>query len=426
MKTHKIILAICIMASIAQAQDLRQPDSLIIGNLDRTPVVTGLGAQIVVPVWIKMDDTVAYMIMPVASNNEFIASRDSGLFYAPFSQWPEINFYPPDTANPVSGFTNQCLTAFNPLWNPPIPPGEFMNQWVHVADFLMTTTTDSAALGSLTYLSEGHSFYDGVRFQTLHGQVVFTPAIVWGGILIGQVNDILIVGNLDRSPMVVSPGQQVTVPVWFWSNPVNIDSLTFAHIPVASDNAFVISRNGGNLGWPLSEWDDASFLFPNADCNEAGFTNQGILGFACLTDTCNDNVWLYTDGEYWHIADFNLTIRSDTLLIGDTTRLIEGCDPANAGMMFTCSNDMSAHIPHAFFNLLQIERLSGDANFSGAVNGIDVTYMVAYLKGFGPAPVPYLAGDANGDCNVNGIDVVYLVVYLRGIGAPPIRADCAQ
>jgi hypothetical protein len=67
----------------------------------------------------------------------------------------------------------------------------------------------------------------------------------------------------------------------------------------------------------------------------------------------------------------------------------------------------------------------GDANGNGATNGIDVTYLVSYMKGIGPAPDPIEAGDANGNCATNGIDVVYLVAYLKGIGAPPIRPNCA-
>jgi hypothetical protein len=69
------------------------------------------------------------------------------------------------------------------------------------------------------------------------------------------------------------------------------------------------------------------------------------------------------------------------------------------------------------------EFLPGDANGNGQVNGIDVVYLVAYLKG-GPPPQPFLAGDANGDCLVNGIDVVYMVSYFKGGGAAPIRGDC--
>ncbi len=68
------------------------------------------------------------------------------------------------------------------------------------------------------------------------------------------------------------------------------------------------------------------------------------------------------------------------------------------------------------------EFLPGDANNSGAVNGVDVVYLVNYLKG-GPAPTPYLAGDANGSCSVNGIDVVYLVNFFKG-GPYPYRGDC--
>ncbi len=68
--------------------------------------------------------------------------------------------------------------------------------------------------------------------------------------------------------------------------------------------------------------------------------------------------------------------------------------------------------------------ISGDANGNGQVNGIDVVYLVAYLKGMGAAPEPYLAGDANGNCVVNGIDVVYLVAYFKGLGEPPFYGDC--
>lgn len=66
--------------------------------------------------------------------------------------------------------------------------------------------------------------------------------------------------------------------------------------------------------------------------------------------------------------------------------------------------------------------LPGDANGSGIVNGIDVIFLVNYLKG-GQAPDPMLNGDANGTCNVNGLDVVYLVNYFKG-GPEPFRGNC--
>jgi hypothetical protein len=67
--------------------------------------------------------------------------------------------------------------------------------------------------------------------------------------------------------------------------------------------------------------------------------------------------------------------------------------------------------------------LPGDANGSRDVNGLDVIYLVSYLKGYGPPPEPYLAGDANGSCDVNGLDVTYLVSYFKG-GNAPFMGQC--
>jgi hypothetical protein len=67
---------------------------------------------------------------------------------------------------------------------------------------------------------------------------------------------------------------------------------------------------------------------------------------------------------------------------------------------------------------------AGDANANGATNGLDVTFLVNYFKGYTP-PDPLLAGDANGNCHTNGVDVVYLVNFLKGVGDDPIRGDCA-
>jgi hypothetical protein len=69
---------------------------------------------------------------------------------------------------------------------------------------------------------------------------------------------------------------------------------------------------------------------------------------------------------------------------------------------------------------------TGDANNSGIVNGIDVVFMVSYLRGGPPIPEPSERGDANGDCTVNGLDVVYMVNYLKGQGPGPVRAFCYE
>jgi hypothetical protein len=79
--------------------------------------------------------------------------------------------------------------------------------------------------------------------------------------------------------------------------------------------------------------------------------------------------------------------------------------------------------PSSLFNHF-CSYLPGDINGHDAANGIDIVYLVQYLKG-GPAPPAscncplvgdrfFAAGDVNGDCSVNGLDVIHYVNFLKG------------
>jgi hypothetical protein len=71
--------------------------------------------------------------------------------------------------------------------------------------------------------------------------------------------------------------------------------------------------------------------------------------------------------------------------------------------------------------------LVGDVNGNGAVNGVDVFYSIAYLRGGNPPardcnpPCAHLsepffaAGDVNGDCAFNGVDVTFYIAFMKGI-----------
>jgi subtilisin family serine protease len=69
--------------------------------------------------------------------------------------------------------------------------------------------------------------------------------------------------------------------------------------------------------------------------------------------------------------------------------------------------------------------IAGDVNGSGDVNGLDVIYLVNFLKGGNPPPDPILRADANGTCSVNGIDAVYLVNFFKG-GSAPYSGNCLR
>jgi hypothetical protein len=69
------------------------------------------------------------------------------------------------------------------------------------------------------------------------------------------------------------------------------------------------------------------------------------------------------------------------------------------------------------------ESVCGDADGNGFVNISDAVFLIGFIFGGGPSPVPLILGDA--DCNsiVNISDAVYLISYIFGGGAAPC-AEC--
>jgi len=77
--------------------------------------------------------------------------------------------------------------------------------------------------------------------------------------------------------------------------------------------------------------------------------------------------------------------------------------------------------------------VAGDVNGSGVANGLDVVYLVAYLKGGNEPPYSCLCGahgdlfvgaDANGSCDINGLDVTYMINHFKGGPAIIPCPDC--
>jgi hypothetical protein len=68
--------------------------------------------------------------------------------------------------------------------------------------------------------------------------------------------------------------------------------------------------------------------------------------------------------------------------------------------------------------------IRGDANGSGTLNGLDVTFLVGYLKG---GPTVCLGcvcqADANTSGSANGLDVIFLVNFFKG-GPVPDPPTC--
>lgn len=71
-------------------------------------------------------------------------------------------------------------------------------------------------------------------------------------------------------------------------------------------------------------------------------------------------------------------------------------------------------------SVLAVSYICGDANGSGSVNILDITYLINYIYKGGPPPDPIESGDADGSGSINLLDITYLINYLYKGGPAPV------
>jgi len=119
--------------------------------------------------------------------------------------------------------------------------------------------------------------------------------------------------------------EDVYVPVYVHCDNANILIGNFC-IPLGTDNDYIVDRHpDGILHYPLTQWDDASFV--NEGYLPVGKTTQTLLGFADIVG--GPNPWLDPpEWGYMIIADFKMTTTSNTFYIGLTVDFLSsGLDP---------------------------------------------------------------------------------------------------
>jgi hypothetical protein len=161
------------------------------------------------------------------------------------------------------------------------------------------------------------------------------------------VQDSIIFGNFDRTPILAGLNSQIVVPVYLRTD----DSVIFIHVPLATDNDYVATRNGAQFFPPLSLWDDISYLNPDQNSPIPGYTSQSFMGFAYLFDPRDPQNFLYTGNQWWHIANYRLTTTGDISVLGDTTFFAQGINPQNGGILLGLTDFSEVH-PAAIFGSL--------------------------------------------------------------------------
>jgi hypothetical protein len=145
------------------------------------------------------------------------------------------------------------------------------------------------------------------------------------------VPDSLCFGNPANPNLTVGIGAPIQVPVFVWTD----DDVDFIHMPLASDNAIIASRDNPpgptNFGYPLNQW--AVHLFLAAEPNTGGRTNQSILGF--MDTGSGPTLPMNTGGAWTQVATYLMTTVFDTTFIGTTVcPFSEGLNPANGGQLW--------------------------------------------------------------------------------------------
>ena len=250
--------------------------------------------------------------------------------------------------------------------------------------------------------------------------------------------DTIRVGNLDGTPIYAPPGSIAEIPVWV----KNDESVPSMSVSLATDNIYVSQRLGGDLSFPLTSWDDCSFLPPVADQPAYGYTSQSITGWNDLGGASNP--YMNSHGDYALIGAFSIMIDPDLSHLGDTTMLVLGNQPRIGGAVLVDSMAGSEWEVQPVFSLIVIHEplcsyVPGDINGNGSANGLDVTFGVAYFRGDTITIPPdscfncpdnndtlLAAGDVNGSCSFNGIDITYFVAYLKSMNPALLFCqDCA-
>jgi len=239
-------------------------------------------------------------------------------------------------------------------------------------------------------------------------------------------------GEVWHDTVVVTPDQWVDIPIYHLSDiDVNIWSMDYV-FGCKQELLDTIDVAGGQVFWPLTEWDLALFptgsynyddhpMYPNAP----GYISFSFIGFDM------DSPLLHVEIPT-KIMSFRVHAANNGGLIG-TTRcdaLITGWAPqaycSNCGdSTGTVSYPMDTSFACVRF-IEGYQYLPGDVNmyhgqWPPQAIGADVTYLVNFFRGAATSHSCLLDGfwaaaDMNGDCNIIGSDVTYRVNVAHGIG----------
>lgn len=238
--------------------------------------------------------------------------------------------------------------------------------------------------------------------------IILAAALVMAEGAIGQdpgMLDSLVFGNLDGSPILVDLDVDFAVPIWLKCD----ENLAFINLSLATQNAYVTSRNGGIALGPLSGW-DLEFMPPADGWPQPGLTSQTFLGIADFT--LPQPNYINTGFQWVLIGAFRGHTTSDTSARGDYSPLFGGEDPTQ-GYTVLFDELWNPIVPRTRFSRLHFQ----GGHPPTIISPMDTTYVVN-----GPFSIrlPFIATDEDNDSISLSVDTPIpgdsLVVLERRAG----------
>ncbi len=168
---------------VPRGTDLGMPDSIIVGNLDGTPILAQPGDMVSIPIWIKNDEAVPAFNISLAIQNVYIANWNGGDILAPLDTWDDLSIKAPEIDRPTAGYTSQSLHGWAYINDPRSPYINTEGTYQQIAAFSVATSSDISLIGQTAQVIPGdHSLVGPIAFTDSAGQNEWMPAVVNGQI----------------------------------------------------------------------------------------------------------------------------------------------------------------------------------------------------------------------------------------------------
>ncbi|MCD6161292.1 MAG: hypothetical protein J7K40_02640 [candidate division Zixibacteria bacterium] len=179
------------MAASLYAEDPGLPDSVIVGNLNDSLIEASPGDTIDIPVWIKNDENIIAIYLPIALDSQYISEDISGNFYDIFDSlntphWDAADFLIHFPDEPIEGLTTYSLIVLSENGSPwywyVFNSGY---EWVHMADFRFILSSENLSAGDKIPIIHGNSpRIGGIHFCFEDVSFSIHPEFITGAIAI--------------------------------------------------------------------------------------------------------------------------------------------------------------------------------------------------------------------------------------------------